>query len=171
MSARGFSSLPDPLGLSVRRELDRLGAGSAAGASLAELVGAWPAAVGAEVARNAWPARLGRDGTLTVHTSSSAWAFELGQLEATVRERLGRRAPKRLRFVVGPLPEPAEAVKRTEQLTRTPAPADWELGAEIAREIEDPRLRELVARAAATAAAADRFRPETTGRSDTLGYV
>src|SRR5262245_8868337 len=84
------------------RELARFGTASA----LAPIVEAWPAAVGREIARNAWPARLARDGTLHVHASSAAWAFELRQLEARIRASLGEQSPPRLRFAVGPLPEP-----------------------------------------------------------------
>jgi hypothetical protein len=76
---------------------------------MADLVAAWPGAVGETVAANAWPARIARDGTLHVATSSSAWAFELTQLAAEVaarlREALGNDAPARLRFAPGPLPE------------------------------------------------------------------
>src|SRR5439155_21214632 len=66
----------EPLGPEVRRELGRFGPQ----AGLGKLVAAWPAAVGAQIAANAWPARFRRDGILVVHTSSSAWAFELAQL-------------------------------------------------------------------------------------------
>ena len=76
-----------------------------------EVLAAWPEAVGPMVAANAWPARIARDGTLHVNTSSSAWAFELGQLAPEILERLseklGESAPKALRFAVGHLPEPA----------------------------------------------------------------
>ena len=73
------------------------------------IVAAWPAAVGEEVARNSWPARISRDGVLHVNTSSSAWAFELTQLAAVVLEQLagaledGRaeRAPLRPRASAG----------------------------------------------------------------------
>ncbi len=80
---------------------------------MADLVGGWPEAVGETVARNAWPARLARDGTLHVNAGSSAWAFELQQLESEIagrlREVLGESAPSRLRFVPGRLPEPLPA--------------------------------------------------------------
>ena len=62
------------IGDDVRRELGQLGPGGA----IADVVAAWPEAVGDSIARNAWPARIARDGTLHVATSSSAWAFELG---------------------------------------------------------------------------------------------
>src|SRR5690348_12204545 len=78
---------------------------------MADVVEAWPRLVGEQVAANAWPARIARDGTLHVNASSSAWAFELGQLEGEIlprlREALGAAAPKRLRFAPGPLPEPS----------------------------------------------------------------
>jgi hypothetical protein len=151
---------PGPIGLEVRRELDRFaGAGA-----LSDLVRAWPDAVGPAIAENAWPARTARDGTLHVAVSSSAWAFELTQLEGTIRTRLGEHlagsVPKRLRFAVGRLPErgpePVESPSRTVPKVRADHRAR---GAEIAARIEDDELRALVARAAAASlarAAADR---------------
>src|SRR5919197_6490889 len=95
----------DRLRADIAREVARFGPVSA----LSPLVQAWPDAVGPDIARNAWPARVARDGTLHVHTSSSAWACELGQLEQTLLERLhaavGDAGPRKLRFVVGNLPE------------------------------------------------------------------
>src|SRR5215216_1734477 len=79
----------EDLGGTVRGELDKLGPGGA----IVDVVRVWPSAVGEQIARNAWPARVARDGTLHVATSSSAWAFELGHLEADVRARLGELAP------------------------------------------------------------------------------
>ena len=144
----------EPLGDEVRRELGRFGPE----ASLGPIVTAWPAAVGPQIAANAWPARVSRDGTLHVAASSSAWAFELSQLEEHVREGLGRElgssAPARLRFAVGPLPEPGV------ESGKTPAPeapvvdeAARAEGRRIAGAIEDSELRELVARAAASSLA------------------
>jgi len=52
----------------IREVLSRFGPQ----AGMPELLSAWPDAVGPMVAANAWPARLGRDGTLHVNTSSSA---------------------------------------------------------------------------------------------------
>src|SRR5262245_36843715 len=95
----------DRLADTVRSELSRFGPQ----AEIGRLADAWASAVGGQIARNAWPARLARDGTLHVNTSSSAWAFELAQLESTVREQLGELAPPRLRFAPGPLPEPVTA--------------------------------------------------------------
>ena len=84
------------IGGAVRSELGRFGTAGA----MADLVAAWPGAVGDAVATNAWPARFARDGTLHVAASSSAWAFELGQLEseilARLKDALGKAAPSRL---------------------------------------------------------------------------
>ena len=65
----------DPLGSEIRAELRRFGPQ----AGMAELVERWPEVVGVAIARNAWPARISRDGTVQVHTADSVWAFELGQ--------------------------------------------------------------------------------------------
>jgi predicted nucleic acid-binding Zn ribbon protein len=145
---------PQPIGEEVRRELGRFGPQG----SMGEIVAAWPAAVGQAIADNAWPARVARDGTLHVATSSSAWAFELTQLEETVRarlaEHLGEGVPPRLRFAAGRLPERgANAVAGPSRKTRTVGPAERALGAEIAAPIDDPELRDLVARAAAASLA------------------
>src|SRR3954465_4636063 len=75
----------DPLGSEIRAELRRFGPQ----AGMAELVERWPAVVGDAIARNAWPARISRDGTVQVHTADSVWAFELGQRAAEMAERLG----------------------------------------------------------------------------------
>jgi Dna[CI] antecedent, DciA len=120
----------------------------------------WPDAVGDQIARNAWPARVARDGTLHVHTSSSAWAFELQQLEADIQERLGALAPKRLRFAVGPLPERShDDVRAVRARVPAPTPADVDTAAKLAAEIDDEKLRNLVARAAAASLARARSGP------------
>jgi predicted nucleic acid-binding Zn ribbon protein len=149
-----MKTLPGPIGDEVRRELSRFGPE----AGIGELVAAWPEAVGPGVAANAWPARIARDGTLHVSTASSAWAFELTQLEQTVvsrlRERLGEEAPARLRFAVGPLPEAGrEAVEEVHASVPKVTPEHSEEGCRIASEIEAPELREVVARAAAASLA------------------
>jgi hypothetical protein len=134
------------VGGDVARELGRFGAV----AGLAPLVEAWPAAVGPEIARNAWPARIGRDGTLYVHTSSSAWAFELGQLAERIGAALGSLAPPRFRFAVGPLPEPSRDA--LEEVIRTrPEPTEEHhlKAAKLAASIEDENLRKVVAKTAA----------------------
>jgi hypothetical protein len=114
--------------------------------------------VGETVARNAWPARLARDGTLHVNASSSTWAFELGRLAAAILEQLGAKlgdgAPPALKFVPGPLPEPAAPT--AEEASAAPlvvGPEERLEGAALAAAIEDDELRELVARAAAASLA------------------
>jgi hypothetical protein len=144
-----------PIEDEVRRELARFGPA----AGLGDIVAAWPECVGTGIAANAWPARLARDGSLHVSTSSSAWAFELTQLAASILERLGERlgnsAPTSLRFAPGPVPEagpePVEASKRTAPKV---SEADRAEGARIAATIENQDLREAVARAAEASLAA-----------------
>jgi hypothetical protein len=140
----------EPLGPAVRRELSRFGPA----AGMSELVEAWPAAVGDSIARNAWPARLSRDGTLHVATGSAVWAFELAQLEARLlarlREEVGDLAPARLRFAVGRLPEPAEPEPdASSERAVSPSESDRETARRLAAEIADEELREAVARAVA----------------------
>jgi len=55
----------------------------------ARMIAAWQEAVGDGIARNAWPARVSRDGTLHVHTADSVWAFELGQRAPEIAARVG----------------------------------------------------------------------------------
>jgi hypothetical protein len=129
----------EPLGDQIRAELSRVGADSGAG----DAVTAWPAAVGDEIARNAWPARTQPDGTLVVHVRDAIWGFELTQRAAEISERLPGRP--RLKFTPGPLPD----------MTPEPSPATpVEVSPEQAREaaaitagIVDPDLRESVAKA------------------------
>src|SRR5262249_20707840 len=94
------------IGADVEQQLSRFDTQGA----MPRIVAAWTDAVGAEVSRNAWPARIARDGTLHVNTSSSVWAFELGLLAPKILERLraelGGQAPATLRFAPGHLPEP-----------------------------------------------------------------
>jgi hypothetical protein len=151
----------EPIGRDVEHELRRLGPGGA----IADVVAAWPGAVGPAIAANAWPAQIGRDGTLYIATSSSAWAFELTHLEEDVRgrltERLGENAPDRLRFAPGRLPEPgAESVETSERTVPPLSPRALAAGREIAARIADPQLQEAVARAAATSLTRADRRPD-----------
>jgi hypothetical protein len=167
MSA-GRHRLPEPIGEAVQRELARAGSWPAATA-LGGLVDRWPEAVGAAIARNAWPARMARDGTVVVHTASSVWAHELTQLEATIREQLGDVAPPTLRFAPGPLPAPsAESEKPLQKDAPEPSAEERALAQRLASEIEDPSLREAVSRAAALSLAAAVSRGGSAGSSDTL---
>ncbi len=151
----------EPIGGELHRELGRLGPPGA----IADVVAVWPEAVGPAIAANAWPARISRDGTLHVSTSSSAWAFELTHLEDTVRARLSehldRGCPVRLRFATGRLPELGrDTVETSERAVPSPSQATLAAAAEIAAEIADPGLREVVARAAAASLASAEARPD-----------
>jgi len=141
----------DRLERDLRRELDRLGLPSGS-----ELARAWPEVVGEAIARNAWPARLARNGTLHVNTSSATWAFELKHLAPKIlsrfRERLGDCSPKELRFAPGPLPESGPALAPPPR-PREIADADRLAASQAAAAIEDEGLRLLVARAAAASLA------------------
>ena len=134
----------------IRRELSRFGPQG----GMPEVLAAWPGAVGPMVAANAWPARIARDGTLHVNTSSSTWAFELGQLAPQIleqlRRELGEGAPKAIRFAPGHLPEPSsEDVGEARSEVPEPTPEALQAAAELAAGIEDEELRKTVQRAAA----------------------
>jgi hypothetical protein len=124
---------------------------------VAAIVAAWPAAVGETVARNAWPQRVGRDGTLHVATTSATWAFELdrlgGEVLGRLRASLGAATPQALRFVPGPVPEPSAPAAQAVSEPPRPGPAERRAAAAAAAPIADPELRELVARAAAASLA------------------
>jgi Dna[CI] antecedent, DciA len=139
------------VGEEVSRELARFGPAS----GMARLVEAWPAAVGADVARNAWPARLGRNGTLYVHARDSVWAFELTARAEDIRGRLGDSPPSRLVFTPGPLPEPSS--EPAEMPFRPPLEPTAEHRAQaesLVRGIRDDELREIVAKTVASGLAA-----------------
>jgi hypothetical protein len=136
----------------VKRELGRFGAAS----GMTPLVEAWPGAVGPEIARNAWPARIARDGTLHVHTQDSIWAFELTSRAEEIRTRLGKVAPRRLSFAPGPLPEPAAAVpEEARRRLPEPTPEHVAKAESLARVIRDEDLRKVVAKAAAASLSRD----------------
>jgi Dna[CI] antecedent, DciA len=129
----------EPLGEQIRAELSRIGADAGAG----DAVTAWPAGVGEEIARHAWPARTQPDGTLVVHVRDAIWGFELTQRAEEISARLPGRP--RLRFVPGPLPD------TTPEVVAPPPPP--EASPEQAREadslvagIVDRELRESVAK-------------------------
>ena len=136
----------DRVGDVVTRELARFGPT----VGMAPLVEAWPAAVGPEIARNAWPARLARDGTLHVHTTDSIWAFELKSRAEEIRARLGEHAPPRLAFAPGPVPEALEAPSDTAAKAAVePRPEHVAEADSLVRVIRDEELRKVVARAVA----------------------
>ena len=133
----------EPLGDELKRELGRFGPQGGIG----DAVAAWPAAVGPEIARNAWPARFQRDGTLVIHARDAVWAFELTQRAAEISPRLPSSPP--LKFVPGAVPEPSVAAP--ESPSPEPPHATSEQAAQADRwaaGIEDEELRELVAGAA-----------------------
>jgi hypothetical protein len=141
------------LGDDIGRALGASGGGAVHAVS--EITGVWPQAVGEAVARQAWPLRLGRDGTLHVATSSATWAFELDRLAPEIQERLtellGPSAPAALRFRPGPLPEPArppEEISADDPEPLEPAPETAAEAAALASSIADPALREMVEKAA-----------------------
>lgn len=141
----------EPLGEQIRAEMRRAGVDSGAG----DVAHEWPAAVGEEIARHAWPARTQPDGTLVVHVRDSIWGFELTQRAREIAERLPGRP--RLRFVPGPLPE---AVSDPPAVPPAEATPEQEREAvSLAAVIEDPNLRESVVKvikAALARASADR---------------
>jgi Dna[CI] antecedent, DciA len=115
-----------------------------------ELLDRWPAAVGPEIARFAWPARIAKDGTVHVATADSIWAFELGQRATEIGERLGGAS---LRFAPGPLPEP--------ELEPLPPPVlptadDRRLAAGLSAAMTHEKLRETVQKALSFALARER---------------
>jgi hypothetical protein len=127
----------DPLAEEIRSELARFGPQ----AGMAELVEKWPDAVGPAIARNAWPARIAKDGTIHVNTADSVWAYELGQRGAEIAAALG--VPK-ARFAPGPLPEASE---EAAPLPLDVTPEDAERARAIASSIEDENLRKSVQKA------------------------
>lgn len=129
----------EPVGEQIRAELSRVGADSGAG----DAVTAWPAAVGEEIARHAWPARTQPDGTLVVHVRDAIWGFELTQRAGEISERLPGRP--RLRFTPGPLPDTTPDPPPAPPIQVSPEQARE--AAEMTAGIEDPNLRESVAKA------------------------
>ena len=141
------------IGDQIEHELARSGSRDAI--PLGALTAAWPDIAGEPVARNAWPLRISRDGTLHVATASATWAHELDLLQDTIleglRARLGESAPTKVRFAAGPIPEPAPVRKPPEAVSAQPRDVPPEIASEAAQaaaEIDDEELRELVARAA-----------------------
>jgi Dna[CI] antecedent DciA-like protein len=130
----------EPVGDQIRAELTRVGADSGAAG---DAVTAWPAAVGEEIARHAWPARTQPDGTLVVHVRDAIWGFELTQRAAEISERLPGRP--RLKFTPGPLPDTTPEPTSAPPIEASPEHARE--AAELTAEIVDPNLRESVAKA------------------------
>ena len=128
----------DDLGDAIREQLGRFGAPEGIGV----LAAAWPSAVGPEIARNAWPASVQRDGTLVVHVRDAVWGFELTQRAVDIAARLPG-SPK-LKFVPGPLPD--EAAGEPSPPPPQASPEQELEAAELVAPITDPNLREAVAK-------------------------
>ena len=129
----------EPLGDEIRAELRRVGGDSDVGGTAVE---AWPAAVGEEIARHAWPARTQPDGTLVVHVRDAIWGFELTQRAPEISARLPGKP--RLKFVPGPLPDTAPDPPPPPRVEATPEQARE--AADLAAGIDDQNLRESVAK-------------------------
>ncbi len=147
------------LDASVRRALGVVGVPDAG--QMAELTAAWPALVGDAIARASWPQRIARDGTLVVAASSSTWAFELGRMAPEILEKLqcglAGEAPRALRFVTGPVPEPPAPLPPPDNADRVCPSAEIVCEAErLAAAIRDEELRQAVTRAAAASLARTR---------------
>jgi hypothetical protein len=152
----------DRLEASVRGALR--GAGVPDAGALADVVRAWPQAVGDAIARASCPKRIGRDGTLHVAAASATWAFELTQLADEIRAKLaaevGQAAPTAIAFSPGPVP----AASAPPSAKAAPAPPEIDaetrlLAEELTGAMTDDELRTTIARAAAASlarAAADR---------------
>ena len=122
--------------------------------------GAFMRALSPRVVRNARPVRLQR-GTMTIHTSNSAWANSLQLESEALLAKLKRVAPdirvRRLVFRSGPLPDAAAPLPHTPIVARSIELK--ELPHEVARElarIQHDELREAVTKAAAAGLAEDR---------------
>ena len=141
---RSRHHMPERLAASLASELTRLGGeGNALDATRA-----WEATVGPDVARNAWPARVKRDGTLVVHARTSVWAFELTQMAEDIRMRLEPQ-PAAIRFVVGRVPEPAG--RPPDELptpVSDPDPAALEMARSLVADVASREVREALQRAA-----------------------
>ena len=118
------------------------------------------------IARNAWPARLSRDGTLHVHAKVSAWAFELDAARRRdPRPPEATAAPPGCGSRPGQLPGALRdrARSRLPQGPRRPGGASARR--ELAAGIEDESLRKLVAKSGRREPREGRRRP---GFLDTL---
>jgi hypothetical protein len=107
--------------------------------------------------------RRSRAGVLTVACSSASWAHELSarrlELAAALAERCPEAGVSGLRFAVADHAlRPAAPPAPPPPGPPDPGPAERAAGAAAAAGVDDPALRDLIARAAA-ASAARRTRP------------
>jgi len=118
------------------------------------LFGAWHKVVSERIWRNARPVAF-RQGVLTVHTTTAAWAnaltFESARIISKLRMRVADVAVQRVAFRMGKLPDVPEPIRPQPPppllcpLSELPEP----VARELARIVNDG-LRETVARAVAT---------------------
>ena len=87
--------------------------------------------------------------------ASSTWAHELDLLQDAIldglRARLADATPPAVRFAVGPIPEPPTPIDDAATENDPPIAVPPEIESEAAAaasKIDDPELRDLVARAA-----------------------
>jgi hypothetical protein len=131
----------------------------APGPELSAARAAWARAGGAALAAQSIPLRRSRAGVLTVACASAAWAQALQARAEELLVRLAEAAPeagvRSLRFIVSdealPDPPPPPAAP-----PRPPSAAVRAAAREAVGEVSDPRLRELLERAAAAALNRDR---------------
>ena len=146
---RDPASINDLLGRATRR----FAKGS--DSVLTSVRAAWAEASGPGTVNHAYPIRRSRAGVVTVACADAVWAQELDMRTDELMGRLARilgdpDAVAGLRFVVAdhaipsPDPGPREAVDLPP-----PAPDSVAAGEAVAQSIDDPALRDLVARAAA----------------------
>lgn len=145
----------DPVGIGdlVGRATRRLAHGS--DSVLTAVRAAWVEASGPGTVNHAYPIRRSRVGVVTVACADAVWAQELSlrddELLGRLADLLGDpHAVAGLRFVVADhaLPTPAPTAPDRGPMP-DPPPAAQALGRRAAEAIEDPQLRDLVARAAA----------------------
>lgn len=124
------------------------------------LVVDWPAIVGSAVASHTLPVRIKfppkdrSEGTLMVKVDSGAFALEVQHLEPLILDRIngyfGWKAVARLKLLQGPLPEPPKRAKAVK--AGAEAKVDPGIIAKLDT-VEDPDLREVLARLARSRAA------------------
>jgi hypothetical protein len=139
------------------------------GIAAARAFAAWIACVSTRIADNARPIRL-RNGVLTIHTATSAWAHSLDFEAEEILSRMRSRSPDleidRIAFRVGALPSlstsssPESRPRPIVPLAQLPEPLARELS-----HIRDDELREKIARAAAMEMGTPK-KPETPENDD-----
>jgi hypothetical protein len=118
---------------------------------------AWRQVVGPAVADHTAPLRKSRAGVLTVACSSAAWAQELTMRRDELVGLLAAAAPDAgvtgLRFSVADHVPAGEPPPPPPPPPPAPGARERAMGDDVAAGIADPAVRDLVARAAAAAAA------------------